>query len=183
MRPRMIFTAAAPRVPEGGFPPFDPDERGSWRWTQPQRTRRQWVLVAGEKAVATFGPENAWSRTLVARFAAATLNVRGSLLGKAAIVRAGETEPLARYVPHWLRGGRIEAGSDTLKFRTTGFLPGSFEIRTSDDLPLVSYRVKRGFLRQEGLVALEDAARRRSDLAALIVLGWYLVLMARPRTA
>jgi hypothetical protein len=172
----------APAAPAAELAPFDPLERSEWRWTQPRRSRSRWELFAGDRRVATLESERGWSRAMIARFAGETLILHASLFRNVSVERVGDPAPRVRYVPHWLRGGRIETADEALKFRMTGFLSGVFEIRTPEDLPLVGFRSRRSFLRQDCTISIEDAARRRRDLPLLLALGWDLALLSQTRS-
>jgi hypothetical protein len=169
--------APRPREAEDALATFDAGERGEWWWRQPRRWRPEWRLEAGGRLVATFSRGAVFARTTHVQFEGESFEVVRGLTGRRELRREGGVEALARYVPGWLVGGRIElAGGDALVLKPSGFWMTAHEIRTPDGLGLLRFESREGFLRREVRLRIEDAARRRPDLAQLLALGGALVL-------
>lgn len=158
---------------------FDPNARGTWRWTQPGRFVARWRLEVDGRLVAAMRGEGAFGRAIVVRFADATWDVRTHFPHALRLTRRGESTPHARFQPGWWSGGRVlREGRDALLWRREGFWGMRWALRSPEQLPWLHLIVQRDFLRRGCVVELEDAARRDPDLAMLLALAWVLVLQA-----
>lgn len=156
--------------------PFDSRERGEWWWRQPRWSKRAWTLEAGGRTVAVLEGETLFSSTSRVRFADAAFEVRRSWTGNGELRPAGGGEPVARFVTRWTGDGRIlSEGEAPLELVARGFWHRTIELRTTDELPIVRFESHNGLARHELQVVLEDTARRRKDLPALLTLATTIV--------
>ncbi len=157
--------------------PFDPDARGTWRWTQPGRFASRWRLLVDGQPVAVMRGHGTFGRPITVRFASATWEMRTRFPLELTLSAAGDRAMQARFAPGWWANGRLmREGRATLLWRREGFWGMRWALRTGELLPLVHVVAQRSFLRRECVVELEDAARREPDLAPLVAMAWALVL-------
>lgn len=160
---------AAPRTGSGDLAAFDPQVPGDWWWRQPRRLHRAWRLDAGGRTLATLAASGPFGRTIRATFAEGTYELRRRLGGGIDVHREGEAVPELRLVAHFFGGGHLESESGgRLEVKRTGFFRPGFEVQTPEGHVLLRARPRHGFLRFEAALALEDAGRRRPDLAGLV---------------
>jgi hypothetical protein len=156
----------------GDLAPFDADERGEWWWRQPRWSKRAWKLDAGGRVVGALDGESFFSSTSRVRFAALAFEMHRGFTGNGELRAPGGPERLARFHASWRGGGRIDApAGDRLELVPTGFWQRSYELRTEDALVLVRLESHDSLTRHEVRLELEDAARRRDDLPALLALA------------
>jgi len=151
--------------------------RGELVWTQPRVMRRVWRLESGGRTYATLVERSAFGHRSTIRFADGSWTLKRLWTGGIHITSESGGEPVMRFHRRWAGGGRIERGSlDELSWVRTGFAANRWGIRTSDQLPLVRFRIRREWFRNGANVEFEDAALRLPDLQLLVALGWFLVL-------
>lgn len=153
-----------------------------WRWVRPRVLQRRWHLMAGDDAIAQMESASAWRTTMVAETAGARwrLRHRGFLLGSVRLERevaAGEFATAATFRAAWFGAGRFESGDDVLRWRRDDFLGRRWTIGTEAGAPLVTFERLPGLFRAGCRVLRSDAARTRSDLPQLSLLGWYVLLL------
>lgn len=169
-------TAAAPVDTGEALAAFDAGERGEWWWRQPKWSKRAWKLEAGGRVVAELEGESLFSSTSRVRFDGLSFEVRRGWTGNGELREDADGVPLARFVSRWTGGGRIESpAGDRLEFVPRGFWQRTYELRTEDELVLARLESHDGLARHEVRIELEDAARRRDDLRALLALASAMV--------
>jgi len=165
--------AAAARLDAlaGELAPFDPEVRAELWWRQPRRFRQEWRLEADGRAVAVMQGEPLFSRVSRVRFAGAAYAAKRGWTGSVEL-RAGDAmEPIARLAARWSASPVEAPAGDTLRLVRVGFWGRVHELRTADDHVLVRLESHEGLTRHEVQVLLEDPARRRPDLPALLALA------------
>ena len=169
--------ASRPGGTEEGPAPFDPAHRGEWWWRQPKWTKREWQLEQDGQLVGAYQGEGLFSNMSRMRFAGAAFEMHRSWRGHADVRPAGEKEPLAKFVPRLLGGGRIEpaAGEPLQWVRTGAFWKRSSELQTTEGILLVRFESHDSFLTHEVQIVPEDSARRRPDLLPLLALAAAIV--------
>ena len=156
---------------------FDPEFRGNWAWEQPERFRARWRLTCDGIPVATLATHGLLLAPNTARFAGERWEIRYHFPAEMVVTRAGDPEPWGSYRPGWFGSGRLaRADGTTLLWRPEGFWMRSWAFTTPDQIPIVHFQPSRTFLRHGASIELQDAARRMSDLPAVLALGWVLVL-------
>jgi hypothetical protein len=169
-------TAAARDGAGEALAAFDAGERGEWWWRQPKWSKRAWKLEAGGRVVAELEGESLFSSTSRVRFDGLSFEVHRGWTGNAELRGGAEGDRLARFVSRWTGGGRVEPpAGDRLELVPTGFWQRSHELRTEDALVLARLESHDGLTRHEVRIELEDGARRRDDLRALIALASAIV--------
>ncbi len=185
-RPRlMIATAAAPPPPRdaasGGFARVPIGARpGVLEWRQCGRWWSPfWEMWSEGERLATFRVVGALRRRAVVDTGDTRWSLRRrGFLGLHEVFREGEREPVVRYRPGWLRGGRIErAAGPALRWKPALFAR-SGSVVDAEGFELLGVRMRHAFIRYEGEQRLEAAGRRLPDAEALLVLVWWLMLDA-----
>ncbi|HTR96299.1 MAG TPA: hypothetical protein VMH61_00210 [Candidatus Acidoferrales bacterium] len=178
-----MWGARLAQSPDGpALEPFDPNERGAWRWVQPRRARRHWRLVAGGRTVATLDRRSLFGFSAIARFRDATWVFRRQMPFDLMILPAEDAAAVARWRFGWLGGGRMLDGADAgLRLKPQNFWCTRWALLTPELLPLVRFQEHFGFLSFESTVSLEDAARRSPTLSLWVALGWYLIVRHQRR--
>ena len=84
---------------------------------------------------------------------------------------------LAEFHPSWTGSGRLELGARQLRWVATSFWRGEWAWQDDTGTPLIRYL--RGTRRPPvaGRVEIASTAGGLPDLALLVTLGWYLVLL------
>jgi hypothetical protein len=183
-RPGGAADPLAPHDETDALAPFDPRERGEWWWRQPRRMRPVWFLETGGRTVARMERATCFAgivlgRTTRVTFESQAFVIRHAWNGSLEVRRGDGVEALARYVPHWFRGGRIESGGETLAVKRTGFFAFACDVLTGDGLKVLRAEPRHGFFRFEARLLLEDATRVREDLQLLVAITGVLATLPR----
>jgi hypothetical protein len=162
--------------------PFDPAERISLAWVQPRRFGAQWRLVSGERTFAVLrGPGSLW-KPAVLTMAEGVYELRHQLW-KGVTIAPQDGAVFARVTAHLFGTGPVEVdGERKYTLRRVGFLASDWELRTLDDLPLVHFGLRRGFLKTGAEIVIEDGGRRIAQLPQLLALTWFAMLNTRRRS-
>lgn len=158
--------------------PLDPGRVASLEWRQPRRGRRSWELVADGEVVATVSWRGPWRGGWIAHAAGSDWQVDHGFLGRCRIVRDGEATPVATSRRWGFRSVQIQrASGETLIWRRVGFIRSEHRLENREGFPLFTLQRRRGFLRREGRLVLEDAGRGLPDMVPLVLLCWTLSLL------
>lgn len=176
------LTLFAPAGPTPTLVPFDPAERIALAWVQPRRFGAQWRLVSGERTFAVLrGPGSLW-KPVVLTMVDGVYDLRHQLWKGVTIAPQGGPV-FARVTAHMFGTGPVEVGGERkYTLRRVGFLASDWELRTLDDMPLVHFGLRRGFLKTGAEILIEDAARRIAQLPQLLALTWFAMLNTRRRS-
>jgi hypothetical protein len=151
-------------------------------WAQPRKHKREFELRAGEtEVVATLRWENKQSQVAAGEAAEGRWTFRRQgFLHQHVEARLGESElEIARFQPRWRGGGTLEF-PDGRRFglRPTSFWNAEWAWTTAENDILL--RVKRASRPApfQGHIDLLPGAEALPELSLLILLGWYLVILA-----
>lgn len=92
--------------------------------------------------------------------------------------RNREGRETARYAPAWGPKGRLLSDGRRFRWAGWGFFGNRFGFQSEDGAPLVYYVGKPIARRPSVTVELTREALRHPEVGFLVVLGWYLVLLA-----
>ena len=77
----------------------------------------------------------------------------------------------------WAGGGTLELADGTRYVANSNFWQTRYDIRTTDEVPLVTFERIGGLLHLSSDVIVHEQARRVRELPWLVMLGWYLTVM------
>jgi hypothetical protein len=166
--------------------PIDECSASFLRWTQPRAGRCAYQLRAEplgpEEAESVEGQGTALVATL--RYQSSARAVAKAAAGHWTFRRSGFWHPR---VSVWAADSASAEAVFSARWTGTGTLELSVGRRmhwsaahvwqAEDGTPLVETTIRPGMTRLEGAVALSPAAACRPDLALLVLLGWYLVVL------
>ena len=156
------------------------------QWNRPSAFQRSYELRSGEKVVATlkfmktFGSlaeGKAGNRTW-------TLKRRGFLSPAVGVREDGGEEEVASYKPNVFGGrGLVQLGTgERLALRSTSIWGTEWALTTETETPLIRFHNK-GVIKHGADVDVEAMAKDREDLAMLLVLVWYVLVLHQEDTA
>lgn len=148
-------------------------------WVQPSMRKQAYELRAGDEVVATL----AWQRGSLADALADdrhwTFKRAGFWQPRVTARVAGSDTDIAVFRPAWMGGGTLElAGGKVLRFSAANFWHSQWVWQEpGTDTPLVHFKSQPGLLKTGGQVEITPAARTLPELALLVLLGWYLLIL------
>jgi len=147
-------------------------------WTQPSARKREHELHAGDDVVATL----AFQRGSLANAAAAkgewTFKRHGFWHPRVTARIAGSETDLVVFRPHWSGGGQLDfADGQTLRFASANFWQSQWVWLEDRDKPLIRFKGRHGLVKANGAVEISPEAVHRPDIALLVLVGWYLILL------
>jgi hypothetical protein len=146
-------------------------------WIQPAARKREHELRAGEEVVATLRFQRGTLADAEADGQHWTLKRQGFWHPRVSVRVAGSDSDIAMFHPHWTGGGTVElAGSNPLRLASANFWQSEW-VWLDEDQPLVRSKGRHGLVKANGAVDIPAEAARRPDLALLVLLGWYLILL------
>jgi hypothetical protein len=154
-------------------------------WVQPARMKQNFELRAGDEVVATLR----WERSSLATGETSeqtwTFKREGFWHPRITLRVPGSNDNMALFNPGWTGGGTLEFPQGrTLHFGAANFWRSEWVWAETKDTPLVRFKSRQGLLKTEGQVEIDPSAAESPDLALLVVLGWYLlILFARDASA
>lgn len=160
--------------------PLDPQQLDNLEWRQPAVFERYFELRSGGVLAGTlrfvkmFG-SLAEGEAAGMRF---TFKRSGFFSPRASARVAGTETDIAVFEPNWggSRGLIRLAGGELLEFRAVSFFGSEWALRTPQNEELLRYSAK-GILRQGASVQVAPAMRQRQDLALLLLLTWYILVL------
>jgi hypothetical protein len=147
---------------------------GQLLWVQPHNGL-VFELRGGDEVVGSLR----WERNSLARGETAgqqwTFKREGIWHPHVTVRIAGSDVNLGLFHPDWTGGGRLELGRQ-LRFGASGFWRPQWDWMDGDQ-PLVHFE-RRGMFKLESHVQIEKAVAASPDVPLLVVLGWYLLVLA-----
>jgi hypothetical protein len=146
-------------------------------WVRHSSEKRAYELRAAEQVLATLR----WRRGPLAEAETADGQWTFQRVGfwrRVVTVRAAASDAdLAEFHPSWTGTGRLELGARQLRWVATSFWRAEWSWQDAAGTPLIRYL--RGTRRPPvaGRVEITPTAGGLPDLALLVTLGWYLVLL------
>ncbi len=148
-------------------------------WVQPKAMKQQFELHCGDEVLAVMRWQSSWRSGATVETAEGSWSFRRQGFWQQVIIESawgGAALPTLR---------RRWTGSATLSFpdghsylwQRNGFWGIKRVWSTVEGVPLVSLKARSGFLKTGGEVAIQPFAAALPELALLVTLGWYLVIM------
>jgi hypothetical protein len=155
------------------------------RWVQPQAFKMNYELQTpqGTAAILTF---KGWFNTLAVGESGEgnwLFNRPGFWQDRVTIQderTGGNVAVFRRNI--WKGGGILEVGFGRIIKVTTNFWQTRLVFQTESDIPILAYDIK-GVFRTSATLTIEPHATQVPELAWLVMLGWYLVVMMRRDSA
>jgi hypothetical protein len=147
-------------------------------WVQPKAMQQQFELRCGDEVLAVMRWESSWRSGATAEMAEGSWSFRRQGFRQEVVIEpawGGAAVPTLRR--HW--------GSATLSFpdghrylwKRNGFWGTKRAWTAVDGVPLLGFKARPGFLKTGGEVEIYPLAAALPELALLVTLGWYLVVM------
>jgi hypothetical protein len=146
-------------------------------WMQPAARKRDHELRAGDDVVATLRFQRGSLADAEADNRHWTFKRQGFWHPRVTVRVAGSDADIALFHPHWASGGTLEfADGQTLKLSSANFWQSEW-VWLDKDQPVVHFKGRHGIVKAKGAVEIQAGAANRTDLALLVLLGWYLILL------
>jgi hypothetical protein len=146
-------------------------------WIQPAARKREHELRAGDDVIATLD----FNRGSLADAEAAgghwTFKRQGFWHPRVTVRTAGSDDDLAVFHPRWVGGGTLEfPDGRALRLSSANFWQSEWVWQHSDK-PFIRFKGRHGLVKARGAVEIQPEDASRPDLAMLVLLGWYLILL------
>jgi hypothetical protein len=146
-------------------------------WVQPAAGRREHELRSGDDVIATLRFQRGSLADAEAEGHHWTFKRQGFWQPRVTVRVAGSDADLAVFRPHWAGGGTLEfADGRPINFRSANFWHSEW-VWQEKDQPLILFKGRHGLVKAKGAVEIQPAAAGRPDVALLVLLGWYLILL------
>ncbi len=146
-------------------------------WVQPAARKRAHELRAGNEVVATLTFQRGSLADAVAADGHWTFKRQGFWHPRVTARVAGSDTDLALFRPHWMGGGTLDfPDGRTIRLSSANLWQTEWVWQESE-LALVRFKGRHGLLKANGSVTIVPEALTRPDLALLVLLGWYLILL------
>ncbi len=146
-------------------------------WVQPAARKRVHELRASDEVVATLSFQRGSLADAIAADGHWTFKRQGFWHPRVTARVAGSETDLAQFRPHWMGGGTLESPDGRTTRLTSANLWQTEWVWQESDLALIRFKGRHGMLKANGSVAIVPEALSRPDLALLVLLGWYLILL------
>jgi hypothetical protein len=161
---------------------FDARQLSSLEWKQPGAFSRSYELRAGDSLLATLHFVKMLGSLAEATIQGSqwTFKRSGFLSPKVTARVAGSEADIALYEPNWssTKGLFRLAGGEVLDFRAANFWGSEWSLSSSRGDMLLRYHTK-GMLHAGAELEVSPAARERPDLALMLLLTWYVLVLHR----
>ncbi|HAL57639.1 MAG TPA: hypothetical protein DCP63_14515 [Bacteroidetes bacterium] len=152
----------------------------SLTWVQPSTYKHWYELRSGEQAIATLRLKNIFSSTATSESEEGSCTFeRHGVLNKFVTVRVEDKDTtVATYRENkWKRGGTLELPEGKKLLFTMNFWKSLLEVKTETGETLIHFTI-RGVFRLRADVEIRHRAGSLAELPWLVMLGWYVVVMA-----
>ena len=153
-------------------------------WAQPSARRRAYELRAGEELVATLRRGRGSVAAAEVAEGRWTFERAGFWRPRVTARPAGSDTAWASFDAGWAGGGTLDvSGGRRFEWAAANLWHTHWSWREPGGGPLVRFRSRQGLVTIEGRVEVEPAAATLPELALLVPLGWYLLLLLAQDTA
>jgi hypothetical protein len=148
-------------------------------WVQPKAMKQRFELRCGDEVLAVMQWQSSWRSGATVEAAEGSWSFRRQGFRQQVVIEANRADvPAPTLSRRW-------TGSATLSFpdghgylwKRSGFWGIKRAWTTPEGVPLVSFKTKYGFMKTGGEVVVDPLAAALPDLAVLMTLGWYLMVM------
>ena len=146
-------------------------------WVQPAVRKREHELHAGDDVVATLHFQRGSLADAVAAGGHWTFKRQGFWHPRVTVRTAGSDTDIAVFQPRWVGGGTLEfPDGRTVRLSSANFWQSEW-VWQDNEKPLIRFKGRHGIVKARGAVELQSEAVASPDLAMLVLLGWYLILL------
>ena len=146
-------------------------------WVQPAARKREHELRAGDDVVATLRFQRGSLADAEAAGGHWTFKRQGFWHPRVTVRTAGSDTDIAVFQPRWVGGGTLEfPDGRTVRLSSANFWQSEW-VWQDNEKPLIRFKGRHGIVKARGAVELQPEAVASPDLAMLILLGWYLILL------
>jgi hypothetical protein len=154
-------------------------------WHQPRALKLAFELKHGEEVVARLHFPKFFSHDAIGESADGCWRFRrrGFLKRRFDIFPCNDEMPVATLIPDmWERGGQLELANGRRVHLSSNWWKATYTVRTDSGETLLEY-TKRGIFKAAADVRLHANAKEYAELPWIVMLVWYLILLARRRAA
>ena len=146
-------------------------------WIQPSARKREHELRAGEDLVATLRFQRGSLADAESAGAHWTFKRQGFWQPRVTVRTAGSDDDLAVFHPRWVGGGTLEfPDGRVVRLSSANFWQSEW-VWQDNDKPVIVFKGRHGLIKARGAVEIQPDAIAFPDLAMLVLLGWYLILL------
>ena len=146
-------------------------------WIQPVVRKREHELRAGDDVVATLGFQRGSLADAQAAGGHWTFKRQGFWRPRVTVRTAGSDTDIAVFQPRWVGGGTLEfPDGRTIRLSSANFWQSEW-VWQDNEKPLIRFKGRHGIVKARGAVELQPEAVASPDLAMLVLLGWYSILL------
>jgi hypothetical protein len=146
-------------------------------WVQPAALKREHELRAGDEVVATLRFQRGSLADAEADGGHWTFKRQGFWHPTVTVRTAGSDDDLAVFHPRWVGGGTLEfPDGRAVQLSSANFWQSEW-VWQDGEKPLIRFKGRHGLVKARGAVEIEPEDAARPDLAMLVLLGWYLILL------
>lgn len=159
------------------MPPLEQLAAQELVWAQPKATRREYELRTGNDLIATLRFQR--GSLADATFGAShwTFKRAGFWQPRVTVRASGSDQDIALFRPRWTGGGHLEfPDGRSLQLNSANFWQSRW-VWQDKDHELINIRAHHGLLKAGGTVEVLPASTSDPNLALLVLLGWYLILL------
>ncbi len=150
-------------------------------WHQPSIMKRQYELRIAEETIGKLDWVNSWGSLATAELSGErwTFKRVGVFNIRITVRREGSDEDIAVFKPTWTGAGTLSfPDGRTFQWKSLNFWQTDWAWVNPGDHPFVRLVSKGKMLRLEAAVAIEPLASALPELPLLVLLCWYLMVMA-----
>ena len=146
-------------------------------WVQPAVFSREHELRAGDDVVATLRFQRGSLADAEAAGGHLTFKRQGFWQPRVTVRTAGSDADLAVFHPRWVGGGALEfPDGRAVRLSSANFWQSEW-LWQDNEKPLIRFKGRHGLIKARGGVEIQPEAVALPDLAMLVLLGWYLILL------
>jgi hypothetical protein len=146
-------------------------------WVQPTARKRAHELRAGDAIVATLDFQRGSLADAEADGHHWTFKRQGFWHPRVTVRAEGSDADLAVFYPRWTGGGQLDfPDGRSLRLNSANIWQSEWVWQDKDQV-LVRVKGRHGLIKANGAVAIAPDAASRPDLALLVLLAWYLILL------
>ena len=165
--------------------PIQANQLAGLEWSQPSGFSRRYELKAGDTMLAELAFQKTFGTLAEATTAESvwTCKRSGFLTPHVTARLAGSEADVAVYEPNWTSTkGRLRIGGEVLELKVGNFWGTQWVVLDSQGAEIMRLK-NQGVLHHGATVEVSEKARSRADMALLLTMVWYILLLHMQDTA